>query len=208
MLGFVDESGDTGFRFDRNSSPYFVVTLVLVPDKDEAERIRVCLEELKAEMRRPSMEFHFTNTDDRTRRMFFAAVRKRDFQVVAAVCDKSKLQSLKGDHAEFLLSTFGAVMEYAKERGLLDAASIKYDEAGGNAFQRKLSSHLLAKVNGTETGKYIKRCDPQSSVGNNLIQLVDMVCGAIARPYNKPQKQSENYLELIKHRVNSVLEWP
>lgn len=208
MLAFVDESGDTGFRFDRNSSPYFVVAMILVPGADEAEKLRLAIDELKEELRKPSMEFHFTNTDGATRQKFFNAIRNHDFIVVAAVCDKGKLQTLKGNHAEFLLSTFGATMEHARDKGLLDAANIKYDEAGGNAFQRKLSSQLMAKVNGAERGKYIKQCEPQSSTGNNLIQLADMVCGAIARPYNKPQRQSEVYMETIKHRVDSVLQWP
>jgi len=208
MFGFVDESGDTGFRFDRNSSPYFVVAMVLVPDADEAEGLRLTIEELKNNLRKPSMEFHFTNTDDATRMKFFSAIRNHDFKVVAAVCDKGKLQTLKGNHAEFLLATFGAAMGHARNKGLLDAVNIKYDEAGGNAFQRKLSSQLMAKVNGVERGRYIKQCEPQSSTGNNLIQLADMVCKAIARPYNKSQRQSQAYQEIIKHRIDSVLQWP
>lgn len=208
MLGFMDESGDTGFRFERNSSPFFVVTLVLVPDEEETERLRRTIEDFKATLRKPSIEFHFTNTDDRTRQAFFNTIKLHDFQVVAAVCHKRGVQSLQGSHAEFLLSGFGAVLEHARDRGLLAGANIKYDEAGGSAFQKKLSSQLLARVNGAETGKYIKRCEPQASDGNNLIQLVDMICGAIARPYNKPHKKEQNGLELIKHRMNSVLEWP
>lgn len=182
--------------------------MVLVPGADEAESLRLAIDELKNDLRKPAMEFHFTNTDDATRQKFFSTVGKNDFRVVAAVCDKRKLQTLKGNHAEFLLSTFGAAMEHARDRGLLDAVNIKYDEAGGNAFQRKLSSQLMAKVNGEEQGRYIKHCEPQSSTGNNLIQLADMVCGAIARPYNKPQRQSESYSEIIKHRIDSVLQWP
>ena len=143
MLGFVDESGDTGFRFDRNSSPYFVVAMVLVPGAEEAEKLRLAIDELKEELRKPSMEFHFTNTDGTTRHKFFDTIRNHDFIVVAAVCDKGKLRTLKGNHAEFLLSTFGAAMEHARDRGLIDAANIKYDEAGGECFSTKavLSTH-------------------------------------------------------------------
>lgn len=207
MLGFIDESGDTGFRFDRNSSPYFVVAMVLVGE-DEAQNIGRTIEQLKTDLRKPSMEFHFAKTDDRTREKFFAAVGKHDFKVIASVCDKSRTQSLKDNHGGLLLASFRATLEHARDRGLLDACTVKYDEAGSNAFQKKLSSDLLAQVNGSDTGKYIKQCDPQKSTGNNLIQLVDMICGAIARPYNKPERESRDLLKQIKHRVNSVLEWP
>ncbi len=62
---------------------------------------------------------------------------------------------------------------------------------------------------GISLADIVKRCEPQSSNGNNLIQLVDMICGAIARPYNKPHKAERDYLEtIIKHRITSVLEWP
>jgi len=208
MLGFVDESGDTGFRFDRNSSPYFVVALVLVPNEEEAQRIGRTIEDLKAEMRKPSMEFHFAKTDDRTRQKFFTAVGEHDFRVIASACNKSSAQSLKDNHAGLLLAAFGATLEHARDRGLLDACSVKYDESGSNAFQRKLSSSLLAQVNGLDTGRFLKRCEPQRSAGNNLIQLVDMVCGAIARPYNKPDRESRDLLKIIKHRVYPVHEWP
>ena len=150
MLGFIDESGVTGFRFDRNSSPYFVVAMVLVSE-EEAQNIGRTIDQLKTDLRKPSMEFHFAKTDDRTREKFFVAVGKHDFQVIASVCDKSRIQSLKDNHAGLLLASFCATLEHARNKGLLDACTIKYDEAGSNAFQKKLSSDLLAQVNGLDT---------------------------------------------------------
>ncbi len=208
MLVFVDESGDTGYKFERNSSPYFVVTMVLFGNEEEAAKVRQSIDDLRAELGKTAMEFHFTNTNDRTRRSFLEAVGKHDFQVCAVVCDKKRMPTLKEKHDSFLLEAFSAVMEHARDKGLLHAANVKYDEAGGNAFQKKLSSALLTKVNGMDRGKHIKQCEPQGSKGNDLIQLVDMICGAVARPYNKPQRKEGDYLETIKHRMHPVLEWP
>ncbi len=207
-LAFADESGNTGFQFHRNSSPFYVITLVLFRSEKEAEEAGARIEALKAEIGKPAMEFHFTNTDDLNRQKFFRALRGAEFTVFAVVCDKTRLQTLKGKHEELLMTAFGAALEGARDAGLLHATSLKYDEAGGNAFQKKLASGLLAKINGAEPGRYISRCEPQRSKGNALIPLADMVCGAIARPYNKPQRQDGDYRELIKHRVNSVLLWP
>lgn len=208
MLVFVDESGDTGFRFSRNSSPYFVVTMVVIPSEAEAQGLRLCIDALKMDLGKPRMEFHFSKSDDRTRQRFFEAVKSYRFQGLSVVCDKSRLLSLKDDHDGFLLSTFGAALEIARDRGLLTAANVKYDEAGGSAFDKKLSSSLMARINGQEAGKYVKMIEPQVSSGNNLIQMVDMVCGAIARPYNKPQRREQDHLKIIKHRMYAVLEWP
>jgi len=38
MLVFVDEAGDTGFKFADNSSRYFVVTLVIFEDEEQVEQ--------------------------------------------------------------------------------------------------------------------------------------------------------------------------
>jgi len=37
MLVFVDEAGDTGSKLDKGSSRYFIVTLVLFEENEEAE---------------------------------------------------------------------------------------------------------------------------------------------------------------------------
>ena len=153
MLGFMDESGDTGFQFHRNSSPFFIVVVVLFESEEEAERMGARIDALKAEIGKPAMEFHFTNTDDRNRQKFFNAIHEYDFTVFAVVCDKSRLQSMKGRHEDFLLEVFGAALEGARDARLLQAANLKYDEAGGNAFQKKLASALLAKINRLEMGE-------------------------------------------------------
>ena len=38
MLGFLDESGDTGLKVSSGSSPFFVVALVTFDDDEEALR--------------------------------------------------------------------------------------------------------------------------------------------------------------------------
>jgi hypothetical protein len=85
MLAFLDESGDTGYKFDRNSSPYFIVTMVIFKSDESAAEVSRGIDALKEEMGKPAVEFHFTNTDDRTRQKFFDVIRKYDFQVCAVV---------------------------------------------------------------------------------------------------------------------------
>lgn len=75
MLVFVDESGDTGLKLDRGSSKFFVVTLVVFEDHDEAlacdERIQLLRRELGFS---PKTEFHFRTNSRRIRQAFFDAV--------------------------------------------------------------------------------------------------------------------------------------
>jgi hypothetical protein len=207
MLGFIDESGDTGFRFERGSSGCFVITMVLFQGEEEVDRVSNRIEALKASIR-PNMEFHFAKTEEPHRQKFFEAVREFDFGVFALVVNKTQLNPFK--HDEFILTSFKVAMEEAQKRGLLDKANVKFDETGGNAFQKKLASALLYHINGNERGKYIQQFIPERSTGSNLIQLADMVCGAVARPHNSPNRKEHKHLKLLKHQINddSVLEWP
>ena len=51
MLVFIDESGDTGFKVKQGSSKYFIISLVIFEDNEEAlacdQRIQLLKRELK-----------------------------------------------------------------------------------------------------------------------------------------------------------------
>ena len=92
MLVFVDESGDTGLKFDEGSSAYFAVTLVLFDDENKAEQMGQRINALRMELHLPpSYEFHFVRNNVHIRRDFLRAVRTYDFQYFSLVVDKRKL---------------------------------------------------------------------------------------------------------------------
>ncbi len=43
MLIFIDDSGDTGIKFDRGSSRFFVISLLIFDDNLEAEKMSVAI---------------------------------------------------------------------------------------------------------------------------------------------------------------------
>ena len=49
MLIFIDDSGDPGFKFDRGSSGYFIIAMVVFDDESEAERVAAAIKKLKSE---------------------------------------------------------------------------------------------------------------------------------------------------------------
>ena len=61
MLAFLDESGDTGRRTDKGSSAYFLVSVVIFLDNDEALACDQRIELLRTELNLASdYEFHFS----------------------------------------------------------------------------------------------------------------------------------------------------
>ena len=206
MLVFVDESGDTGLKFDQGSSTHFAVTLVIFADAEEVERVRQRVDILRTELRLPSAyEFHFYRNSVDVRRAFFRAVRGYDFEFFTLVVDKRKLSGSEfQSRASFYRIVCGVAFEGAKH--LLHEANVKFDEGGERSTRKELASFLKQKLNATGA-QHIKKIGTQDSKVSNLIQMADMVCGAVYRSYQNEADAAE-YRNTIKHRENSVLLWP
>lgn len=91
MLIFVDESGDTGFKFEKGSSRYFVVVLVIFEDNLDAEETSLKIKRLKQKLKLSEVtEFKFSKTKDKFRKEFFKAMRNCPFKFTTLVIDKKK----------------------------------------------------------------------------------------------------------------------
>ena len=51
MLVFIDDSGDPGFKFDRGSSRFFVIVLLIFNDELEAEKTAIAIKELRRSLK-------------------------------------------------------------------------------------------------------------------------------------------------------------
>ena len=184
MLVFVDESGDTGLKDVDGSTRYFVITLIVFETLEAAEELSRRIDLLRQELHLPARyEFHFFKTKSIIRRAFLAAASRGRFTYCALVVDKRKLSGPFFDsHDSFYRSVCEAAFTEAVP--LLHEANVQFDESGSQAFRKSLASHLLRTVNRQEEGfKCIKQIGTQESKGNNLMQLADMICGAVARDY-------------------------
>jgi len=50
MLVFIDDSGDAGFKLDKGSSSFFVISAVIFDDELEAEKTAIAIKELRREL--------------------------------------------------------------------------------------------------------------------------------------------------------------
>ena len=97
MLVFIDESGDTGLKLDKGSSRYFVISLILFEEKDEATACDNRIELLKRELRLgKSSEFKFNKLSMEKRIAFFKAMLPYSFFYFGVIIDKD-LNKLSGD---------------------------------------------------------------------------------------------------------------
>ena len=195
MLVFIDESGDTGLKIEKGSSRYFIISLVIFEDEDEATACDKRISLLRRELRlAEDFEFHFQDNSDRIREKFLQAVAPYNFFYFGIIINKDP-QKLYGDGFKFKESFYkyacGLVFENAKP--YLQMAKIKIDKSGRALFRSELARYLGGKIN--KEKKLIKSVKMEKSHSNNLLQLADYVSGII----NRKAQEKKNYREYYKH---------
>ena len=208
MLVFVDESGDTGLNIGQGASKYFGIFMVIFEDNDEAlscdQRINLLRRELRLS---ENYEFHFHKNSDKVRESFLRAVLPYQFFYYGVVIDKQKLfgEGFK-NRESFYKYSCSLLFENAKEK--LENATVVIDKSGRSLFKYQLASYLKKKINTKAGWKHIKKVKMQDSHSNNLVQLVDMIAGAVNRSLVSEKKVKNYFRDLIKPREMYVQIWP
>ncbi|MCC7025169.1 MAG: DUF3800 domain-containing protein [Thermomicrobiales bacterium] len=93
MFVYLDESGDTGFKFRQGSSRYFVITLLLVADPIP---FHIAIDDLRQRLGfSPRNEFKWVNASEDVRWSFLEMLRKQDFTARVLVVDKTSLPAVQ-----------------------------------------------------------------------------------------------------------------
>lgn len=206
----MDESGDSGFKFGRGSSNYFVITAVIFNSDFAAEACDRSIECLKRNIRfHLGREFHFSECSDRVREAFFRCVATEDFCYHAFVINKQRLSAQAKtfqDGKTFYRFAVSIVCENA--RGLLSDAKIVIDKNGDRFFRQQLEKHLKQQMTDTDGNCLIRKVGMEASHSNNLVQLADMICGAVARSFNAGSLEGQRFRACLRKREKRVQLWP
>jgi hypothetical protein len=200
LLVLIDESGDAGFKLARGSTPYFVVAMVIFHDFKEAERASEAIAKAR-ETLRIKPEFKFAKCAHPARDGFFQAVAPYNFIVRALVVKKSSIYSDNLREKKDLFYNFFVKQLLHHDGEMLHGARIKIDGSGDREFKRELESYLRRELQGGKVAS-IKFAD---SHRDNLIQLADMVAGAIGRSYRQDdRKTASRWRDMLKKKIQNV----
>jgi len=208
MLVFVDESGDPGLKIDAGSSRYFVIALVVFEDNEEAGATDKRIELLRRELRLDSrFEFRFNHCNKDFRERFLGAIAPYEFFYYGIVVDKHP-NKLKGPGFKYKNSfyKYASSLVFQNAKAYLSNAIAVIDGSGSRDFRRELASYLKKRTNDPQQ-RYIREVKLQNSLGNNLLQMADMVAGAIHRSFGE-KPDANTYRGIIKHREVYVQLWP
>lgn len=206
MLVFVDESGDPGMKQKQGSSERFVVAAVIFLDHKDAEACDSKIAELCFDcFRGKKIEFKFNKCCDAIREKFLTEISDYEFLYLGFVLNKSRLWGEGFSYKEsFYKYTCKFLFQNAKP--YLKDASVVIDRSGNREFRQQLERYLKEKTN-TER-EVIRKVRAEASHANSLLQLADMVCGAVARSFRTDKKDAGRFRGMIRRRELGVQVWP
>jgi hypothetical protein len=209
MFAFIDESGDCGLKLDRGSSPFFTVAVVVFSDVFSADACDRGIDELRRKLSIPGkQEFHFNECRDSLRQKFLKHVVNENFRYYAFILNKQKLWAEKyRDPDEVYQMAAKFVCDNARQ--YFENTKVVIDKTGDREFKRRLEKTLKATMTDQDGTCRIRKVSMEHSHLNNLVQLADMVCGAVARDFNANKTPSARiFRNLIRAREERVQFWP
>ena len=207
MLVFIDDSGDPGFKVGKGSTEVFIIGLVIFDDPLEAEETALKIKKLRRELKlSDNFEFKFNKCRRDFRCKFLERVRGSNFKIRVIVMQKSRVygKELRNSKESFYNYAIKMVIKY--HGGTIQNAKLRIDGHGDRKFKRALSSYLRKELNihSDVEKKVFQNLRFVDSKKNVLIQLADMVTGAIHRSYYKDKTDHKLYIKIIRKRIDDL----
>ena len=207
QLVFIDDSGDPGFSIGKGASTHFVIACVIFDDELVAEETAIAIKKYRRKLSFPDdVEFKFTKSREVVRKKFLKAVCKFNFRIRAIVVDKKiiKSEELKNSKNSFYNYFIKQVLFHSKNT--LHDAKIRLDGHGDRIFRKNLTTYLRKELNSSQK-KVMKNMRLVDSKKNVLIQMADMIAGAIRRSYDKSKKNNKDYRKIISKNIEDCWEF-
>ncbi len=207
MLIFIDDSGDPSFKVGKGSSKVFVITLVIFDDELEAEEAALKIKKLRRQLGlHDKFEFKFNKCSKEFRCKLLSTVADSRFRVRAIVLKKSKIygQMLRNKKEYFYNYAIKTVLK--NHAGTIKNAKIRLDGHGNRNMRRAFSSYLRRELNPLSHGsnRIFTNLRFRDSKRDVLIQLADMIAGAIRRSYYRDKDDAGLYVGIIKKRLEDI----
>ncbi len=185
MHVFIDDSGDPGFKLDKNSSSHFVIAMVIFDDPLEVEKVAIAIRQLRRELFGDDVEFKFNKSRHDIKKIFLKTVKLFSFRVRALVVNKRQVRSvdLQRDKKSFYAYFIKTALKYYGDE--IRNARIRIDGGGDRIFRREFISYLRRALNVNPDTRVVRDVKFEDSRTNVLVQLADMVAGCIHREHAK-----------------------
>jgi hypothetical protein len=191
MLTFTfagDEAGDASFKFEKGASRYFVVVVIATQNPDA---LRALLAEIREKAHLPQgFDFHFNSlASAKLRNLLFEVLSSADFEAWAMIVDKTNIPEpvvLFASGLDFYLYCVSELIRQIPPEKRADGTLI-LDEFGYPDHTRDELKRIM-RVRKIKHG--FRRISLRRSQSESLIQVADLVAGAILRRDNRQQSEA------------------
>lgn len=200
MLVFVDESGDAGFKLGQGSSTHLVVAAVCFTDRNVAAACDAAIGEFRrAAGLSDRFEFHFSQTREDISLELLRVVEPFEFRFSACFMDKTQADVTSNRPAgpDLLAELAGQALQSLS--GLAEAVVVVDGELP-KPLQSQIERRLKA-INRERDPRPVKKVKFSRSQGNNLLQLADVVSGAIFRSLTK---RDRTFRRILRRHEGSI----
>lgn len=205
QLIFIDDSGDPGFKTDRGASRMFVIACIVFDSPYTAEFASAGIKVLKEKLGwKQIREFKFHRATEEQKDVFFKNIKNYDFRIRAVVVDKTKITEPELKKSDsFYNDIITSVLQRFED---MNNARIRLDGSGSKDFRRRSTSNLRKNLNQNKQYK-VANFALEDSRDSALIQLADMVVGSIRAKYDPDKKIKQDYLRIIKSKIDDIWEY-
>ncbi len=203
----IDESGDTGRKFWRGSSKWFILTAVIVPDSLKCGPTCQAVHKFSNE-RANGREMHFSHNSHQQHVDFLSYMRQYEY-IFASICiDKQHLLKTK----PYVMRSKMSLLKFSFD-SLFDLLQpwmadpvVVIDTNGPRHFNKALSRHLMGVFGTRHKGDIhaIKQIRSVDSSTEPLVQLADYVAGAVHHHIDGRHPHSKTFEEFVADRGKIV----
>jgi hypothetical protein len=202
MIVFIDESGDSGFKLDKGSSTFFIISMVIFETEEDAKKTSKLISDFrKLNKLSPSYEFKFNKNKKKLIVKFLEYMKNAPFSIRCLIIDKNNFilsKNVGRNYYQFFLKMF-----LTHNIDIMNKTLIKLDESHRKNLQRSLNAELRKTLN--KNKKSFSKISFSDSRSNDLIQLADIIVGSIGRDLLTTKNDSSLYKDLIKSKI--IEEW-
>lgn len=203
---YIDETGDTGFKLEKGSSPIFCITLLIFHDNKEIEKMSMAIQKLESNLHfNSNEEWKFSKTAPKYRLEFLKTIVNFNFEIRAVVMIKKNIDGprLISDKDSFYNYTCKLLLQYSA--GYFKDAKVIFDKRGNRDFYKNLRQYLRTKCKIDH--KRIREIKSKDSKKEIPLQVVDMIAGAIGRSFSN-KRDSKDYIRIINPKIRNLFRFP
>ena len=195
---FIDDSGDAGLR--NSNTNQLIVAAVIVVDEHKKELLEEAINLFRRRLGWVELhEFKFNKTEKNILIELIDFIKHFDFKAYAVVLDKKGIDP--GSAQKNKVSVYNQTIRELLLRVSKSDQIVVIDGKATKSHAEKLRAYLRHSLK--EKGIKNTRIRFVDSRKDSIIQLADIIAGAIARSY-KDKPDAKKYLSLLEKKIIQI----